>query len=100
MGFFKGDLRADDEKVVEALVTLRNRLVHEISTSEIASTPKMVWKMTSTYQCLIRRTIETADGMRSGWNTRNLLTTLTMARSLFETGATVQHLTDSISHRG
>jgi hypothetical protein len=96
VGFFKGDSTGDDDRVVDALVKLRKRLVREITTSRIASIPKLVWKMTSTYQCLVRRTIEEADGMRSAWNEGNLLTTVTMARSLFETGAMVRHLTDSI----
>jgi hypothetical protein len=96
VGFFKGDTTGDDERVVNALVKLRKRSVREITTTQIASVPKIVWKTASTYQCLIRRTIEAADGMRLAWNAGNLLTTLTMARSLFETGAIVRHLTDSI----
>lgn len=34
--------------------------------------------------------------MRAAWNTGNLLTAVTMARSLIEIGAIVRHLTDSI----
>jgi len=56
----------------------------------------MLWKTTSVYQCLIRRTIETIDGMRAAWNAGNLLTTITMARSLIETGAIVKHLTNTV----
>jgi hypothetical protein len=64
------------------------------------ATPKMAWKITSTYQCLIRRTIDAADGMRMAWNAGNLLTAITMARSLIETGAIVRNLTDSIKKAG
>jgi hypothetical protein len=91
--FLKGDTTRDD--VVDAIVKLRKRFVSEITTAQTASIQKMVWKTTCTY-LLIRRTIEAADGMRSGWNAGNLLTTVIMARSLFETGAMVIHLTDSI----
>ena len=82
--------------VTDALLSLRGRLVREITRRQIAATPKMVWKIKSTYQCLIRRTIEAADGMRMAWNAGNLLTTMTMARSLIETGAIVRNLTDLV----
>jgi hypothetical protein len=96
MPFFKGDDGRDDGKITDALVALRKRLVKEITTEEIAATPKMVWKITSTFQCLIRRTIEAADGMRTAWNAGNLLTAITMGRSLIETGAIVRNLADGI----
>jgi hypothetical protein len=98
MPFFKGDDRRDDRDITNALVALRKRLVKEIATEQIAAMPKMVWKITSTYQCLIRRTIEAADGMRAAWNVGNLLTAITMGRSLIETGAVVRSLTDSIKN--
>jgi hypothetical protein len=65
VAFFKGDTRSDDDAVTDALLSLRRRLVGEITTREIAATPKMVWKIASTYQCLIRRRVEAADGMRA-----------------------------------
>jgi hypothetical protein len=96
MAFFKGDNGLDDNVITDALLTLRKRLVSETTTSQMAATPKMAWKVMSTYQCLIRRTIEAADGMRMAWNASNLLTAITMARSLLETGAIVRNLTDSV----
>jgi hypothetical protein len=50
----------------------------------------------SIFQCLIRRTEEAVDGMRTAWNASNLLTAITMGRSLIETGATVRHFIDSV----
>jgi len=58
--------------------------------------PKVLWKVTAVYQALIRRTVEIADGLRTAWNAGNLVTTITMARSLIETGAIVRHLTERI----
>jgi hypothetical protein len=95
VGFLKGD-SGDDAQITNALQTLRQRLVKEITPVHIAGVPKMLWKTTSLYQCLMRRTIEAADGMRSAWNAGNLLTTITMARSLIEIGAIVDHLTESV----
>jgi hypothetical protein len=96
MAFLKGDDGRDDRPITDALLSLRKRLVREITTGQLAATPKMAWKLTSTYQCLIRRTIEAGDGMRMAWNVGNLLTVITMARSLIETGAIVRNLTDSV----
>jgi hypothetical protein len=94
MPFFKGDDGRDDSEITNALVALRKRLVKEIATEP----PEIVWKIISTYQCLIRRTIDAADGMRTAWNAGNLLTAITMGRSLIETGAVVRNLTDSIKN--
>jgi hypothetical protein len=96
VGFLRGDDNHDDREIGNALLSLRKRLIREITTEQTASMPKMVMKITSTYQCLMRRTIEAVDGMRAAWNVGNLLTSITMARSLIETGAIVRHLTDSI----
>jgi hypothetical protein len=86
MSFFKGDDGIDDGVITDALIALRKRVVKEITTEQTA----MIWKITSIYQCLIRRTIEAADGMRMAWNARNLLTAFTMGRSLIETTAIVK----------
>jgi hypothetical protein len=96
MGFLKEDTDLEDREITEVLFKLRDRLIPELTTEDTASVPKMAWKMVSTYQCLIRRTLEAADGMKSAWDAGNLLTTITMARSLIEIGAIVRHLTDSI----
>jgi len=96
MPFFKGDHGRDDRVITNALVALRKRAVKEITTEQTAAMPKMVWKVTSTFQCFIRRTIEAADGLRMAWNAGNLLTAITMGRSLIETGASARILTDGI----
>ena len=96
MGFLKGDTKGDDREITEAVLGLRKRLISEFTAAYIASVPKIVWKTSSTYQCLIRRTLEAVDGMRAAWNAGNLLTAATMARSLVEIGAIVRQLTDSI----
>jgi hypothetical protein len=96
MAFLMGDTTGDDEEITEALLRLRKHLISEFSTEYTASVPKMVWKSRSTYQCLIRRTLEGVDGMRAAWNAGNLLTALTMGRSLIETGAVVSRLSDSV----
>ena len=95
MGFLKGD-PTEDKEIIEAYLGLKKRLVREHSAAYAASVPKVVWKTAGVYQCLIRRTLEAADGMRAAWNSGNLLTAITMARSLIETGAVVRHLTDAI----
>ena len=96
MGYLKGDTTGDDREINDAYVALRKRLIPQFTTEQISHTPKTVWKTLSVFQCLIRRTLEAADGMRSAWNQGNLLTATTMARSLIETGATIRHLMDSI----
>ena len=93
--FLKGSGR-DDKEIVEALLRLRGMQVPEFSKEYTLGVPKMIWKIACTYQCLIRRTVEAADGSRMGWNAGNLLTCLTMARSVMETAGVVRFLTDSI----
>lgn len=96
MAFLKGDTTGDDREITEAVLFLRKHLIAEFTTAYVASVPKMVWKTNATYQCLIRRTLDAVDGMRAAWNAGNLLTAITMARSLIEIAAIVRHLTDSI----
>jgi hypothetical protein len=59
--------------------------------------PKIVWKAVSLYQCLIRRTLEAVDGLRLAWAADNLLTSITMARSLIEIGSLIRQLTISVA---
>jgi hypothetical protein len=96
MGFLDGDPSEAEDPIIDSFSRLRARLIPELTTFQITHTPQMLWKIASLYQCLIRRTIEAAEGMRSAWVSDNLLTTITMARSLLETGAIVRHLTDSV----
>ena len=49
------------------------------------------------YECLTRRTVETADGFAFGWNAENWTTAFTMGRSLIETAALTRYLTDRIA---
>jgi hypothetical protein len=98
MAFLKG-ASEDYKPVEEALLSLRRRIVPELSKEEIAQCPEPVWQTKSAFQCLIRRTVETADGVRLGWNADNLLTVVTMARSLIETAAIVRSLGDEVEKR-
>lgn len=96
MGFLKGDDTDDDREIGDKYLALRRRLIPEFTTDQMLRMPKMVWKTRSTIQCLIRRTLEAVDGMRMAWNAGNLLTAVTMARSLIETGAVVRCLIDKV----
>ena len=69
MAFLKGT-DAKDEEIINSLQKLRNRLVKEYSGDEILGVPKMVWKIRSAYQCLIRRIIDAADSVRVSWNSK------------------------------
>jgi hypothetical protein len=94
MGFLKGDT-GDDREITEAFLRLRKHCIRDLSTDYLDNS-KVVWKAKSTYQCLIRRTIDAVEGMRAAWNAGNLLTALTMGRSLIEIGAVVRRLSDSV----
>ncbi len=96
MPFLKGETNEDDIRISEAYSSLKNRLLAEFTAEYIDNAPKMIWKTVSVYQCLIRRTLEAADGIRLGWEAENVLTALTMARCLFETAATVMRLSDQV----
>src|SRR5229473_844523 len=96
MRFLKGDETDDDKPVVEGLAALRSRLLREFTPEQIRSAPKMLWKSAALYQCIYRRVVESTDGLRAAWNAGNLITTVTMARSLIETGAIAQKLTDGV----
>jgi hypothetical protein len=97
MGFLEGTPTSEEEKTVaEALDLLRDMLVDKITLRQMFSVPTIMWLVTIARQCLIRRTLEAVDGIRSSWSSGNLLTSVTMARSLFETGATFWALADSI----
>jgi hypothetical protein len=93
MAFLKGDSN-DDRKVTGAYLALQERLIPEFTKAYAASVPKMVWKTSIMYQCLIRRTLDVVDGLRAAWNAGNILTAITMGRSLIETGAVVWRLSD------
>jgi hypothetical protein len=94
MGFLK-DTEVEDREVIESLQKLKNRLVKEYS-RKIPGVPEIVWKVRSVYQCLIRRIIDAADSVRISWSANNMLATVTMARSLFETVAVIRHMRDAI----
>jgi hypothetical protein len=95
MGFLKG-VANDFHEVQESLLALRRRFVPELTSEDLVDDPKLVWKTKWVYQCFIRRMVEGADGVRAAWNAGNLLTIVTMARSLIETAAIARHLTDLI----
>jgi hypothetical protein len=96
MTFLKGETNEVEARISEAYSSLKNRLIAEFTTECIDNTPKMIWKTVSVYQCLIRRILEVADGVRMGWEAENVLTAVTMVRSLFETAATVMRLSAQV----
>ena len=83
------------QETLNALEYLRGYLVQEVSQDK-ARTPKVAWKAVVLYQCLVRRVLEAADGTALGWNERNLLTAITMARSLIETTAALHDLSENL----
>jgi hypothetical protein len=85
------------EHTLEALAYLRDHLVDGISPEEAADTPKVARKAKVLYQCMVRRVLDAADGTALGWNGGNLLTSITMARSLVETVAALNDLSDKLS---
>ncbi len=96
MAFLKGDTKNRDEDIVRSYKDLKALLVKEFTVAEMRAMPKMIWKTRSIVQCVIRRTLESADGLRMAWNANNLVTAITMARSLIETGAVTRYLVDSV----
>lgn len=97
MGFLK-DTDAEDREIIESLQQLRNRMVKEYSRNELHAVPIIVGNTRTTYQCLIRRIIEAADSVRISWNSNNMLATITMARSLFETTAVIRRIRDALKN--
>ena len=85
------------QKTIEALAYLRGYLVPEVSGEDAIRTPKVAWKAKVLYQCLVRRVLDAADGTVLGWNADNLLTAITMARSLVETAAALFDLSENLS---
>lgn len=96
MAFLKGDKTEDDRQITDAYLALKKRFIPEYRVDYLSSLPKIVWKASCTYQCIIRRTIDIADGLRSAWNAGNVLTAITMGRSLVETGSIAKRLSDGI----
>jgi hypothetical protein len=80
----------------EALADLRKSLVKGLSKELLGSTPKVLLKATLAYECLVRRTVDIAEGISFGLNTTNLVVAFTMGRSLIETAAILSYLTDGI----
>lgn len=93
MAFLSGDPSRRDAVIVKAHEQLKNRLRPEFTFKEINTSPLVVWKARALYQCLIRRALEAADGMRLAWAADNILTSITMARSLIEIGSVIRELT-------
>jgi hypothetical protein len=94
------DLRGLDpqhfETLWSVLEVLRMSRLDEFSAEHWRHVPGLLWKMGVTYQCLVRRTVETADGVRLGRDTGNMITATTMARSLIETASLTFDLTEGI----
>ncbi len=82
-------------EAIEAFEYLRAFLVDKVS-HDRARTPKVAWKAIVVYQCLVRRALDAADGTTLGWNASNLLTAITMARSLVETIAALHDLSENL----
>jgi hypothetical protein len=80
----------------QVLEVLRVSFLSEFSAEHVERVHPLVWKTAVTYQCLVRRTVETADGLLLGWNAGNIITAVTMARSLIETASLVFDLTEGL----
>jgi hypothetical protein len=84
------------ETMWSVLEALRMSRLDELSPEHHRRVPPLVWKIGVTYQCLVRRTVDIADGITLGWNAGNVISAVTMARSLIETAALIFDLTEGI----
>lgn len=86
MKYFDGRLEGEP-KIREALKRLRGMFVPNLTSEQLRSQPQIALKVQYFVQCVVRRIIATVDGMNLGWNANNMVTAITMARSLIETVA-------------
>lgn len=84
-------------ETLAALAYLRNYLLPEVLGGYAVCSGKVSWKAAILYQCLVRRVLDAADGTILGWNEKNLLTAITMARSLVETTAALHDLSENLN---
>lgn len=82
-------------ELAPTLESFRKRLVPELGIREFPDA-KVLWKVMSLYQCLIRRTLELIDGIEQSWDQQQHLISVTLARSLVETSAFTWNLTMGI----
>jgi len=94
--FLDGDDTGVGEEIATALTALEGRFRDEFSDDDLTGVPEVMWRAGVAYQCLYRRTVESAVGVKLAWKAGNLITVVTMARSLLETGAIAWRLTDHI----
>jgi hypothetical protein len=92
----KGSESRSTITMFQILEVLRASFMSEFSAEHAERVHPLVWKMALTYQCLVRRTVETADGLLLGWDAGNIITAVTMARSLIETASLVFDLTEGL----
>jgi hypothetical protein len=76
-----------ENQIYAALKRLRRLFSLNPAREQIRSQPQIAFKVQHFVQCVVRRTIATVDGMNLGWNADNMVTAVTMARSLIETVA-------------
>lgn len=79
-------------ELAPTLESFRERLVPELGIRDFPDA-KVLWKVMSLYQCLIRRTLELIDGIEQSWHQQQHLICVTLARSLVETAAFIWNLT-------
>ena len=86
MKYFGGRLEGEPD-IRAALKGLRRLFSPNPTREQIRSQPQLAFKVQHFVQCIVRRIIATVDGMNLGWNADNMVTAVTMARSLVETVA-------------
>jgi hypothetical protein len=95
MKYFSGRLQKEPE-IRRALKRLRGLFVSKLTREELRTRPKIVFKVRHFVQCIARRIVATVDGMNLGWNADNIVTAVTMARSLIETVAVAHAVTQDL----
>jgi hypothetical protein len=95
MKYFSGRLENHPE-IRQALRGLRALFVSKLTQSQLRSQTQISFKVQHFVQCVVRRIVASVDGMNLGWNADNMITAVTMARSLIETVALVHAVSQDI----
>jgi hypothetical protein len=86
MKYFGGRLEKEPD-IRAALKRIRGLLFLSPTREQIRNQSQIAFKVQHFVQCIVRRVVATVDGMNLGWNADNMVTAVTMARSLIETVA-------------
>jgi len=93
MNYFSGKLDQQRE-IRAALIAIRKLFIEQLSGAKLQ---RVVFNATMSVQLLARRSIDLVDGMNLGWRAENMLTFITMGRSLIETAALVYALDEEVT---